>query len=143
MPARNAPSAPAIVFAGERQAEEIPIFLQAADVLASPRSRGTNTPLKIYQYLRAGRPIVATRLVTHTQVLSDDTAILTGATPAEFAAGILDAIGNPARAAELGRRAKELAATKYSDEAYVERTRQACAALLPAAAPVTVVKDVA
>ena len=35
-------------------------FPDAADVLVSPRSRGTNTPLKIYQYLRAGRPIVAT-----------------------------------------------------------------------------------
>ena len=51
------------------------------DVLVSPRSRGTNTPLKIYQYLRSGKPIVATRLLTHTQVLSDETAILTGATP--------------------------------------------------------------
>ena len=38
-------------------------------MLVSPRSRGTNTPLKIYQYLRSGKPIVATRLLTHTQVL--------------------------------------------------------------------------
>ncbi|HSK08466.1 MAG TPA: glycosyltransferase family 4 protein, partial [Vicinamibacterales bacterium] len=67
----------AVVFAGERPAEEIPLFLDAADVLVSPRSTGTNTPLKIYQYLRAGRPIVATRLLTHTQVLSDEVAILT------------------------------------------------------------------
>jgi len=29
-------------------------------VLVSPRSRGTNTPLKIYQYLRSGKPLVAT-----------------------------------------------------------------------------------
>ncbi|PYQ92803.1 MAG: hypothetical protein DMF97_21145 [Acidobacteria bacterium] len=61
----------ATVFAGERPAAQIPAYLLAADVLVSPRSRGTNTPLKIYQYLRSGRPIVATRLVTHTQVLSD------------------------------------------------------------------------
>ena len=61
----------AVVFAGERPASEIPAFLLAADVLVSPRSRGTNTPLKIYQYLRSGKPIVATRLLTHTQVLSD------------------------------------------------------------------------
>ena len=32
---------------------EIPAYLLAADVLVSPRSRGTNTPLKIYQYLRS------------------------------------------------------------------------------------------
>ncbi len=59
-------------------------YLLAADVLVSPRSRGTNTPLKIYQYLRSGKPIVATRLLTHTQVLSDETAILTGATAARI-----------------------------------------------------------
>ena len=57
------------IFAGERPASEIPAYLLAADVLVSPRSRGTNTPLKIYQYLRSGKPIVATRLLTHTQVL--------------------------------------------------------------------------
>ena len=46
----------ATLFAGERPAEEIPAYLEAADVLVSPRSRGKNTPLKIYQYLRSGRP---------------------------------------------------------------------------------------
>ena len=58
------------VFAGERPAAEIPAYLLAADLLVSPRSRGTNTPLKIYQHLRSGKAIVATRLLTHTQVLS-------------------------------------------------------------------------
>ena len=45
------------------------VSARRCDVLVSPRSRGTNTPLKIYQYLRSGKPIVATRLLTHTQVL--------------------------------------------------------------------------
>jgi glycosyltransferase involved in cell wall biosynthesis len=130
------------VFAGERPAGEIPAYLLAADVLVSPRSRGTNTPLKVYQYLRSGKPIIATRLLTHTQVLSDETAILTEASPREFAAGILQAIGDPGRSAELGRRARTLAETKYSYEAYLERTRRACGALAPDA-PLAPVKDVA
>ena len=118
-----------IVFAGQRPAEEIPAFLDAADVLVSPRSTGTNTPLKIYQYLRSGRPIVATRLLTHTQVLTDDVAVLTPATPEGFAAGILDAIQNPEKARQVGARARQLAETKYSYESYLARTRQACAHL--------------
>src|SRR2546428_8162622 len=97
-----------VVFAGERPAQEIPAYLLAATVLVSPRSRGTNTPLKIYQYLRSGKPIVATRLLTHTQVLNDDTAILTGSMPREFADGILVALNDPIRAAAVGRRAQEL-----------------------------------
>jgi glycosyltransferase involved in cell wall biosynthesis len=125
----------ATIFTGERPAEEVPALLRAADVLVSPRARGTNTPLKIYQYLRSGRPIVATRLLTHTQVLDDETAILTGATPAEFGGGIVTALADPDRADTLARRARRLADTKYSYEAYLERTRQACAALEGDGAP--------
>src|SRR5687768_11984645 len=119
----------AVIFAGQRPAEEIPAFLDAADALVSPRSSGTNTPLKIYQYLRSGRPIVATRLLTHTQVLDDDVAFLTEATPEGFGAGILAAITDPVRARAVGARARHLAGTKYSYEAYLARTRQACAHL--------------
>jgi len=124
-----------VVFAGQRPAEEIPMFLDAADVLVSPRRVGTNTPLKIYQYLRSGRPIVATRLLTHTQVLDDDVAILTGVTPEAFASGILVALTDPERARAVGASARELADTKYSYEAYLARTRQACAYLTGDAAP--------
>ena len=131
------------IFAGERQASEIPAFLHASNVLVSPRSRGTNTPLKLYQYLRSGKAIVATRLLTHTQVLSDDTAILTGPTPRELADGILSAVADPQKAAAIGRRAQQLAETQYSYEAYLDKTRQACAALAVESPPVAVVKDVA
>jgi glycosyltransferase involved in cell wall biosynthesis len=131
------------VFAGERPASEMTAYLAAADVLVSPRSRGTNTPLKIYQYLRSGKAIVATRLLTHTQVLSDDTAILTEASAEGFARGILAALDDPMRAAQLGQRARALAETKYSYDAYLAKTRQACEALGLSAPPVTAVKDVA
>ena len=78
------------------------VSLDAADVLVSPRAPGTNTPLKIYQYLRSGRPIVATRLLTHTQVLNDESAILTGATPDGFADGILAALDDPSARGAVG-----------------------------------------
>jgi glycosyltransferase involved in cell wall biosynthesis len=119
-----------VIFAGEQPSETIPAYLDAADVLVSPRSSGTNTPLKIYQYLRSGRVIVATRLLTHTQVLSDEVAILTEATPEGFARGILQAITDPAASARLGAAAKQLADTRYTYEAYLQRTRDACAALV-------------
>jgi glycosyltransferase involved in cell wall biosynthesis len=131
-----------VLFAGQRPAEEIPAFLDAADVLVSPRSTGTNTPLKIYQYLRSGRPTVATRLVTHTQVLTDDVAILTPATAEGFAEGILRAIDDPGLARAIGDRARQLAETKYSYEAYLARTRQVCGYLTRDAAP-AVAGDVA
>ena len=125
--ARNAATAAGIseatIFTGQRPAEEIPAFLDAASVLVSPRSSGTNTPLKIYQYLRSGRPIVATRLRTHTQVLDDEVAILVEPTAEQLAAGIVRAFTDPT-AQTLGANAQHLANTKYSDEAFIAKTKR-------------------
>jgi glycosyltransferase involved in cell wall biosynthesis len=126
-----------VILTGQRPAEEIPAYLDAATVLVSPRSTGTNTPLKIYQYLRSGRPIVATNLRTHTQVLSPEVAWLADPTPAALAAAMLEAFADPARAAGIGERARVLAETRYSDAAYLAKTRRACDLLWdPAAAAV-------
>jgi glycosyltransferase involved in cell wall biosynthesis len=119
----------AVVLTGQQPAEQIPAYLDAATVLASPRSTGTNTPLKIYQYLRSGRPIVATNLRTHTQVLSADTAFLAAPSPDAFAAALLAAIDNPGHARAVGARAQHLADTQYSDAAYMAKTESACGLL--------------
>jgi glycosyltransferase involved in cell wall biosynthesis len=100
------------------------LYLSAGDILVSPRSSGTNTPLKIYSYLRAGKPIVATRLLTHTQVLNDDVAVLTEPHPEAFAEGILTLMRDPDRARRLGRNARRLSEESYSYERYVENTRR-------------------
>ena len=83
--------------------------------------------------------------MTHTQVLSDETSILTGVSPQEFGDGILLALSDRTRAEEIGANARHLAETKYSYEPYLERTRRACAALFPAEplSPGSPVKDVA
>jgi glycosyltransferase involved in cell wall biosynthesis len=134
--------ADAVVFTGQRPAEEVPAYLDAATLLVSPRSTGTNTPLKIYQYLRSGRPIVATRLRTHTQVLDDETSILAEPTPDAFGAAILRALENPAGAAEIGRRAQALAESKYSDAAFIAKTELAYG-VLSGARPSEVARGVA
>jgi glycosyltransferase involved in cell wall biosynthesis len=118
-----------VIFAGQRPAEDVPAFLDAATILASPRSTGTNTPLKIYQYLRSGRPIVATRLRTHTQVLSDETAFLADPTPDGFAGAILAALADPDNAGRVGQRALDLADLKYTDAAFIAKTQAAMSAL--------------
>ena len=44
----------------------MPAFVALADMLLSPRSKGTHTPLKLYSYLRSGKPILATDILAHT-----------------------------------------------------------------------------
>jgi glycosyltransferase involved in cell wall biosynthesis len=111
------------VFVGHQPAREIPAFIAAADILASPRSSGTNTPLKIYSYLRAGKPIVATDLLTHTQVLDRDVALLVPPEAGRFGEAILRLLEDPAARERLSHAAAERARTRYSREAYVARTR--------------------
>jgi hypothetical protein len=67
--------------------------------------------------------------------LNDEVAILTAATPEAFAAGIVVALSDRERARAVGDRARELADTKYSYEAYLTRTRQACAHLTGESTP--------
>lgn len=125
--------ADAVIFTGQRPADEIPAYLDAATFLVSPRSTGTNTPLKIYQYLRSGRPIVATDLRTHTQVLSSEIAFLGAATPAGFAGAMLEVLRDPVRADAVGAAARRVAEARYNDEAYLAKTRQAVALLFDVA----------
>ena len=114
-----------MVFTGQQPAREIPGFVQAADVLVSPRIRGTNTPLKIYSYLRSGKPIVATNLLTHTQVLSPAIAKLVEPQPEPFADAMLALIDRPEERARLSAAALAVAREKYSRESYLRRTAQA------------------
>jgi glycosyltransferase involved in cell wall biosynthesis len=89
-------------------------YLETADILVSPRRDGTSIPLKIYTYLQAGKPIVATRSCAHTQVLSAATAVLVEPTPEALAAGILRLAGDPALRQALGAQARALALEKFT-----------------------------
>lgn len=100
--------------------ERVSSYLELADVLVTPRVSGTNTPLKIYQYLRTGKPIVATDIRSHTQVLDPDCAELVEAEPGAIADGILSLLDDPDRAERLGRQAARIARERYSREAYLE-----------------------
>lgn len=112
------------LFPGTQPLEQVPLFLEVADVLVSPRSEGTNTPLKIYSYLASGRPIVATALQTHKQVLDEQTAMLVPATAAGLAQGIRTLLRDRSLREKLGRRAKRLVEKKYSYRSYLARTQE-------------------
>jgi glycosyltransferase involved in cell wall biosynthesis len=77
------------LFTGKRPPAEVPIFVKLSHMLVSPRINGTNTPLKIYSYLHAGKPIVATDLYTHTQVLNPSISMLVEPDEESLARGIL------------------------------------------------------
>lgn len=110
------------VFTGQVSPELVPKFLDVADILVTPRIEGNNTPLKIYSYLKSGKPIVATNHITHTQVLNDRVAILTECDAKSFAEGVVKIIEDEKLRDEISQNAKILAEEKYSAEVYVQKT---------------------
>jgi glycosyltransferase involved in cell wall biosynthesis len=115
--------APFFVFTGAVPPEDVPGYIDACDVLVSPRVAGNNTPLKIYSYLRSGKPIVATNHVTHTQVLNSDVSVLTECHPSAFGKGVVESLQNSALRHRIVEQARKLAEEKYSYQSYLNKTK--------------------
>jgi glycosyltransferase involved in cell wall biosynthesis len=113
--------------------EESMIYLACASVLISPRLDGTSTPLKIYSYLHAEKPIVATRITSHIQVLTDTTALLVEPNESAFADGILRVLNDSQFAHQLGKKAYQLAQEKFGRQDYISKVNQIYKTFLPKA----------
>jgi len=98
------------------QPEELPDLLSAMDILVSPRLHGDNTPLKVLDYLKAGRAILATDTEANRLVLDPSTARLAEPTPEGLAAGLADLAGDRDARDELARNGR-----RKFDEAFGHR----------------------
>lgn len=105
-------------FLGPRPVERLGDYLRQAAVLASPRVQGENTPMKVYSYLDSGRPLVATRLPTHTQVLDDEVAFLTAPDPVSFGEGLARLLESEPLRERLGTAAHRYAQRELTRAAF-------------------------
>lgn len=107
-----------VTFSGPQPAEDMGNYMALADILVSPRLHGSNTPLKLYSYMAARRPIVATQIASHTQVLSAESAYLAAPSIDDLAIALGAALEqNPEALAARQRRvdaAHALIRTKYN-----------------------------
>jgi len=122
------------IFTGQVPPNQVNSYIRFADILLSPRTKGTNTPLKIYSYLRSGVPIVATNLLTHTQVLSSDVAFLCDPDPDNFSEGIIHSLKKSSRAKLVAKNALQLAKENYSYPVYKKKLKQALSEAIERAA---------
>lgn len=64
-------------FVGEIAYEELPKYIGATDVCVAPflNSVGLSSPVKIFDYLGCGRPVVASRIHGTTDIFADSGAV--------------------------------------------------------------------
>jgi glycosyltransferase involved in cell wall biosynthesis len=105
-------------FLGPKPVESLSNYLSQADILASPRIKGGNTPMKLYSYLHSGKAVLATDLPTHTQILDSCVALLSAPFPGEFSKGMLSLMQNSPLRLQLGKAGKKLVEEKYSYESF-------------------------
>jgi glycosyltransferase involved in cell wall biosynthesis len=103
---------------GPRPLGDMSALMAETDILVSPRTQGTNTPMKIYSYMAAGKAIAATNLFTHTQVLNPGIARLAAPEAGAFAAALTDLLRDRDLRDTLGRAAAHAVATAYSMEVF-------------------------
>ena len=100
--------------------------------MVSPRISGTNTPLKVYELLASGVPMLATRIHSHTQVLDDEVCRLAAPEPDAFGAALAGLLGDPVERERLARAAQLRYEERYSRARYESRIRDLLALVLDA-----------
>jgi glycosyltransferase involved in cell wall biosynthesis len=108
---------------GQRPLEEMPRYMAMATMLVSPRNKGTHVPLKLYTYMRSGKPILATDILSNTQILTPDIAKIVSASAEGLAQGTLLLLQEPAVARQFAQRSKDVFEEQYSWPVFLQRNK--------------------
>ncbi|GAA1485941.1 glycosyltransferase family 4 protein [Brachybacterium fresconis] len=116
-----------VTFRGAVAPELVPEVLRGFDIATAPYPAGEHyfSPLKVYEYLAAGVPVIASAIGTLPDVLRHgELGVLVEPGDVDALATALDHLaGDPARRARLGRAARETAVAEHD-------WRSRCRALL-------------
>ena len=116
---------------GNVENSEVPTWLSACDILLLPNRMVPGyhnihglwtSPLKMFEYMAAGKPIIASDLPVLREVLDEDIAVLVPPTDVtSWMGAITDLLNNPQRAESLGVAARKRVEDKYTWRARVKR----------------------
>lgn len=116
-----------LMILGHKPHHEIPLCLRAADILILPNKKDNLTsefftsPLKLFEYMASGRPIVASDLPSIREILNETNAVLVEPNdPEELAEGIKKIAKDDILAKNLAAQASKDVA-QYSWEKRAER----------------------
>lgn len=130
----------AVHLTGAVPAGEVPGLLATVHAAVAPYPPGAETyfsPLKVFEYLAAGRPVVASRVGQLPALLQDGVdGILVEAGDAEALAGALVALAaDPDRRRRMGEAARRRAVTGHTWRSVVDRSLATAGVPLPGGSP--------
>ncbi|MCB9107465.1 MAG: glycosyltransferase [Anaerolineales bacterium] len=113
-----------VYFLGPKPVEHLAVYLSQADILVSPRTKGRNTPMKVYSYLHSGKPLLATDMPTHTQILDNKVAMLAAPSPQAYAEKMVELLADQNLRTTLGKAGEQLIEDQYSYNAFRKKLNQ-------------------
>ncbi len=119
-----------VVFTGKVPPDELPNYLAASDILLSPRLSGVNTPLKLLDYLKAERAIVATDTEANRLILDESMAVLVPPEADAFADGIRRLLDDDSSRDRLAAQGRVLIRTTYNYAEFKRRLGACYAGML-------------
>lgn len=116
-----------IIFAGEKQHSQIPFYMGACDILISAKAllKSGYSPLKIYEYMACGRPVVASAVDGLEFITSSGSGVLfEPGNISDLATKIEELLTQPEiESIEMGQRARQTVVYNYSWENTVRQVR--------------------
>ncbi len=125
----------AFIFTGSVSYTSIPEYINAADILLAPydpnqsslrRMYGIGSPLKVFEYMACGKPVVATAIDPITNVVEDGKTgiLIPSGKPGALQEAIISLLENPTFAQRMGKNALEKAKHSYSWEVFTSNLEQ-------------------
>ena len=115
----------AFIFTGMMSYETVPVLINLTDICVAPfiarRNRETGvSPLKVFEYLACGKPVIASRIEGLEVIERTGVGILVEPEdPADIERALLKLLKDPQLCREMGRRGVEIAREEFSWESRV------------------------
>ncbi len=109
-----------IVFTDMVDHEEIPFVINLADICVAPLRVMTGSPIKVFEYMACGKPVIASRIEGLEFIEAEGAGRLV--TPEDrmgLEEALAELIEEPGKRAEMGRRGMQIARERFSWESRV------------------------
>lgn len=117
------------IFTGAVHYEEVPKYINASDVCVVSKKplKSGYSPLKLYEYMACGKPVVASNLPGFEILEENDAGVLVEPeNPEELAKAIVKLLKDEKLRAEMGRNGREYVVKNHSWESVARRVAEVC-----------------